>query len=161
MPVDHRHVKTTIETLLRRANSDVRVRTRKKFPGSRSVGGKFSLNSRMITLYLHEIEEQCFQLFGSLKHIDDYFTIILAHEMGHAHDPLLEQLADELDDCHDPLLHARLALRIEQNAWDYATVLLPECNPLVFDKIVDCSLEAYHERIASAVSVNTSVEVIA
>jgi hypothetical protein len=161
MPVNQRHVKTTIETLLRRASSDVRVRTKKKFPGSRSVGGKFSMGSRMITLYLQEIEEQCFQIFGSLRSIDDYVTIILAHEMGHAHDPLLEQLSDQLDSCHEPLEAARLALRIEQNAWDYASELVPEVDRFVFEKIVECSLEAYHERIQEAAIASGELEVIA
>ncbi|WP_322924345.1 hypothetical protein [Paenibacillus campi] len=162
MPVNQRHVKTTIETLLLRASSDVRVRTRKKFPGPRSVGGKFSMGSRMITLYLQEIEEQCFQLFGSLRSADDYFTIILAHEIGHAHDPLLEQLSDELDCCPEPLAAAQLALRIEQNAWNYAAELIPEVDRFLFEKIVECSLEAYYERIQQEVSIASGeLEVIA
>ncbi len=161
MPVNQRHVKTTIDTLLHRASSDVRVRTKKKFPGPRSVGGKFSMGSRMITLYLQEIEEQCFELFGSLRSIDDYFTIILAHEMGHAHDPLLEQLADEMDGCQEPLIAARLALRIEQNAWDFASELLPEIDRFIFEKIVECSLAAYHDQIQAIVSANDELEVIA
>lgn len=161
MPVDQRHVKTTIQTLLHRANSDVRVRTRKRFPGPRSVGGKFGMNSRMITLYLHEIEEQCFNLFGSLKHVNDYFTIILAHELGHAEDPMLEQLADDLDECTDPLLRARIALRIEENAWEFARVLVPEVNSYVFEQIVDCSLEAYYDAIDRTAAEGTGLEVIA
>jgi len=161
MPVDQRYIKTTIQTLLLRANSDVRVRTRKKFPGPRSIGGKFGMNSRMITLYIHEIEEQCFNMFGSLSHVNDYFAIIMAHELGHAQDPMLEQLADDLDDCTDSLLRARIALRIEENAWEFARALIPEVNSFVFEQIVDRSLEGYHNAISRAMSQGTGLEVIA
>lgn len=142
--LNQHHVQSAIENLLHRADSDVHVLTKEHFPGHRSVGGKFGMNSRTITLYIHEIEEQCVELFGSLYHFEEYFQIILAHELGHAHDPMLEILADELERCSDVLQCARISLRIEENAWDYARDLLPEAEPFIFQTILDRSLEAYY-----------------
>ncbi|MDN4620201.1 hypothetical protein QCD85_18955 [Paenibacillus sp. PsM32] len=138
-----------IEKLLQRAHSNVHVLTQEHFPGDRSVGGKFGMNSRTITLYIHEIEEQCTELFGSLQYIEQYFQIIFAHELGHAHDPMLEMLADELERCSDSLQSARISLRIEENAWEYARDLLPEVEPFIFQTILDRSLEAYYDALTA------------
>lgn len=105
------------------------------------------MNSRTITLYIQEIQEQCTELFGSLQYIEQYFQIIFAHELGHAHDPMLEMLADELERCSDSLQSARISLRIEENAWEYARDLLPEVEPFIFQTILDRSLEAYYDAL--------------
>ncbi|MFD1992447.1 hypothetical protein ACFSGI_20950 [Paenibacillus nicotianae] len=141
------HVQLVIEKLLQRAHSNVHVLTKEHFPGDRSVGGKFGMNSRTITLYIQEIQEQCTELFGSLQYIEQYFQIIFAHELGHAHDPMLEMLADELERCSDSLQSARISLRIEENAWEYARDLLPEVEPFIFQTILDRSLEAYYDAL--------------
>lgn len=145
--LDQDYVQPIIEKLLHRANSHVHVLTKPYFPGDRSIGGKFGMNSRTITLYIQEIEEQCIELFGSLQPIESYIQIIFAHELGHAHDPMLEMLADELEQCSDSLQCARIALRIEENAWEYARDLLPDVELFIFETILDRSLEAYYDAL--------------
>ncbi|MFP3443232.1 hypothetical protein R0K18_36410, partial [Pantoea sp. SIMBA_133] len=56
------------------------------FPGERLIGGKYSLETNMITIYMEEVRKQCILLFGSDDHLNDYFTVIVAHELGHAAD---------------------------------------------------------------------------
>ncbi|MFB5266846.1 hypothetical protein ACE41H_08600 [Paenibacillus enshidis] len=134
-----------IEELLRQADIGVSVRLEKKFPGGRMVGGKYNMNTHTITMYTDVIQAQCMQMFGSLEQAEEYFAVVLAHEIGHAADPELRALSEALDETDDPSVKRLTALRIEENAWNYALNLLPEADSRFMSIIIDESLFAYRE----------------
>lgn len=114
------------------------------------IGGKYSLSTHTITMYLTEIASQCVQLFGSDEQLADYFEVVLAHELGHAEDPRLPELARILEQNKAAMESARTALLIEENAWSYAIQLLPHAEPAFVDRIVEHSLAGYFEAIVQA-----------
>ncbi|MDP4096187.1 hypothetical protein OIN60_05305 [Paenibacillus sp. P96] len=136
-----------IEELLLRADIGVSVRLEKKFPGGRMVGGKYNMNTHTITMYTDVIQAQCQQMFGSLERAEDYFAVVLAHEIGHAADPELRVLSEVMDEADDPYLRRLTALRIEENAWNYTLNLLPEAESKFISIIIDESLLAYREKV--------------
>lgn len=131
--------------LVRRSGLPVTVSIEPRFPGHRLVGGKYCMNSGTITMYAEVIETQCVQLFGSLDRAEDYFTVVAAHELGHAADVELERLSEAMDKGGSAADIRRIALRIEENAWAYAVSFIPEIDAAFVQAIIDESLSAYRE----------------
>lgn len=131
--------------LLECSGLPVTLSIERRFPGHRLVGGKYSMNAGTITMYSEVIAAQCLQLFGSLDRAEDYFAVVVAHELGHAADAELERLSAAMDMGGSPADIRRIALRIEENAWAYAVSLLPEIEDAFIQAIIDESLRAYRE----------------
>lgn len=138
-------IEDTVTDVLTRSNSKIEVVLEHLFPGKRLIGGKYNLDDNRITLYLGVLEQQCRILFDSLEPFEEYVRVVLAHELGHAHDPELEYLSDRLVHIRGQLSRTRVSLRLEQNAWRYANDLLRLENPIVFDTIMGQSLSGYYE----------------
>ena len=134
-----------IRQLLMRSGSTVNVILESRFPGRRMVGGKYTMGSHTVTLYLDVIKEQCMQLFGSLDGLEAYTAIVFAHELGHAEDEQLSSLAAQLDAELTEAERAAVALRIEENAWQFAAKLLNESEQALFPEVVYYSLKPYHD----------------
>jgi hypothetical protein len=140
-------IKSIVDQILNQSGSSVRVELEDYFPGDRFAGGKYNLGSHTITLYIEEIKAQCLQVFSSLDWFEDYLRIVFAHEIGHAEDSELIDLIDQMDLCSNEYTRKRIALKIEENAWDYARNLIPgNLHPLM-EKIIDFSLEPYYEAL--------------
>ncbi|PLT33779.1 hypothetical protein [Bacillus sp. V5-8f] len=103
----------------------------KEFPGTRCVGGKYSADKHLITLYTKDIEIQCERMLGSLEHLDEYTWIVLAHEAGHALDLELPLLSGEWSITSD----MDTLYKIEVNAWDIAERLIPFIDRGLFEKV--------------------------
>jgi hypothetical protein len=141
-----------IRRLLGRSNSSANVVFETYFPGRRLVGGKYNPSSHTITLYRDTIREQCLQMFGTERYTDVYAAVIFAHELGHAEDHQLADLSAKLD---EERLGRReknkIALKIEQNAWDFACRLLLDWEyAAVLQEIIYQSLEPYYRAVASS-----------
>lgn len=136
-----------VEELKRRSGTKAEIVLKKRFPGGRLVGGKYSIGAHTITLYIDVIKEQCQTLFHSTERFMEYFAIVAAHEIGHAEDTQLGQLADQLDACSSGHERGEIALKIEENAWEYASRLLFEMDKDFMDQIVGQSLEPYYEKL--------------
>ncbi|MDU5144452.1 MAG: hypothetical protein E6230_19980 [Paenibacillus dendritiformis] len=132
--------------LLERSGLPVTISIERRFPGHRLVGGKYSLNSRTITMYSEAVAAQCVQLFGSPDRGEDYFAVVVAHELGHAADAELERLSAAMEKGGSASDIRRIALRIEENAWAYAVALLPEIEGAFIQAIIEESLQAYREQ---------------
>ncbi|MCQ4088058.1 hypothetical protein [Saccharibacillus sp. JS10] len=138
-------IEDTVTDVLARSNSKIEVVLENLFPGKRLIGGKYNLDDNRITLYLGVLEQQCELLFDSLEPFQEYVRVVLAHELGHAHDPELEYLSNRLSSIRGKVSRTRISLRLEQNAWQYADDLLRGENPIVFDTIRGQSLSGYYE----------------
>ncbi|MBT2687319.1 hypothetical protein J7I93_03890 [Bacillus sp. ISL-47] len=136
-----------VRELLERSGSLVDVKLEDHFPGNRLAGGKYSMGSHTITLYIEEIKNQCYQLFSSGEHFLDYFAFVFAHELGHAEDKELEKLAERLDECLTEQERYQIALKIEENAWEFAEKLLPEMDKAFMQKIIYHSLKPYWDKL--------------
>ncbi|MDH2331341.1 MULTISPECIES: hypothetical protein [Paenibacillus] len=132
-----------VAELLERAAIGVTVKLEKRFPGGRLIGGKYAMNAHAITMYTDVIETQCLQMFGSVDRVEEYFTVVLAHEIGHAADTELVDLSDALEQESGIGTRQRLALQIEENAWNYALSLVPEIEATFISAVIDESLLAY------------------
>ncbi|MGG6314191.1 hypothetical protein [Paenibacillus macerans] len=143
--MNKREAKKIIRELLNRSGSEVKVRVHYRYPGERIVGGKYSMRDQSVTMYLGEVRKQCRLLFGSAAGWRQLFAIVLAHELGHARDPELPSLCDRLDACDNELERSETALRIEENAWDYARMLIPDIDPFMMERVVADSLFAYRQ----------------
>lgn len=140
--------KRIFDELLDMSGSGVSVNIKSRFPGGRNVGGKYSIGDHSVTMYLGEIKKQCMTLFGTLDGYEAMLRIVFAHELGHAEDPMLSELSEEMDTCQTGLERKRIALRIEENAWDYARNLVPVQDRQMMETVIFYSLEAYREAIA-------------
>ena len=132
-----------VAELLERAAIGVTVKLEQRFPGGRLIGGKYALNAHAITMYTDVIEAQCLQMFGSVERVEEYFTVVLAHEIGHAADAELMNLSDALEHENEIGTRQRLVLQIEENAWNYALRLVPEIEATFISAVIDESLLAY------------------
>ncbi|MFB9328426.1 hypothetical protein ACFFSY_21045 [Paenibacillus aurantiacus] len=139
-----------VRRLLESSGSSVRVVLEDSFPGGRMIGGKYSLSTHTITMYISEIASQCMQLFGSDLQLADYFEVVFAHELGHAEDSNLPELARRLEENMAAVETAHTALLIEENAWAYALKLLPDAEPAFVDRIIEHSLASYFDAIDQA-----------
>ena len=124
---------------MRKAASPVAVKIEARFPGTRLVGGKFSMAENRIYLYKEGIMRQCMRLFGSLEKLEDYAAVVL----GHANDSELEELASRLDWDLSAAERAFVRLAIEENAWRYARTVLADLDPAFVEPIVSESLAGY------------------
>ncbi|WP_410770553.1 hypothetical protein [Fontibacillus sp. BL9] len=140
--------KQIFDELLEVSGSGVSVKMKSRFPGGRNVGGKYSMSDHSVTIYLGEIKKQCMTLFGSLDGYGQLLRIVFAHELGHAEDAALADLSDRLDTCESELERKEIALRIEENAWEYALKLVPDADKQMMDTVIYYSLHAYREAIA-------------
>ena len=144
--MDNNGIHHIVEELLARSGSSVKVVIEERFPTRRMVGGKYNPGSHTVTLYEQVIEEQCRLLFASERCLGEYIKAVFAHELGHAEDPQLTELAERLNDS-PPALCKRIALQIEENAWNYAEQLVPEVDAGLMKTIIFHSLRAYRESI--------------
>ncbi|KAF9132481.1 hypothetical protein BGX30_012651 [Mortierella sp. GBA39] len=145
------HLNEIIRELVGRSGLGVQVRLRTRSRDGRLIGGKYGMVSKRITMYTGVIEEQCMQMFGSLDRVEEYFTIVLAHELGHAADPELPALSESLEDMNlTEEQRMRVALQIEENAWNYALELIPEADLPMMSAIIDESLYAYRLQVEEA-----------
>ena len=140
-------IEKIVEEILVQSGSGVKVELEDFFPGDRFAGGKYNFGSHTITLYIEEIKAQCLQVFSSLERFEDYFAVVLAHEIGHAEDHELADLIQRMEETGNEVLKKRTALQIEMNAWDYARVLIPEKLHPFMDTIIGYSLEPYYEAL--------------
>jgi hypothetical protein len=133
--------------LMLRSGSKVNVKIEARFPGNRLVGGKYHMATHTVYLYKEEIREQCILLFGSLERLEEYIAVVFAHELGHAEDTQLEQLTTWLDESFTVRDRAETKLRIEENAWDYAEILLADMDSEFIDIIINESLAGYRNEL--------------
>ncbi|YBZ95647.1 hypothetical protein M1E09_00530 [Bacillus sp. AK031] len=140
------HLQQITSTLQARANSSVNVILAKHFPGKRIAGGKYSMSAHTITMYIDEIKKQCQMLFSTLDHFYEYFTVVFAHELGHAEDKELEELVDQMDVSTD-FERKKIALQIEENAWCFARDLIPEIDKNFTNEIIHESLLFYRDQV--------------
>ncbi|GAA0136455.1 hypothetical protein YSY43_32960 [Paenibacillus sp. YSY-4.3] len=141
-----------MDQLLMQSGSTVSLDVRSRFPGGRNVGGKYSIVNHKVTMYLEEIKKQCLSLFGSLDVFPQVLSIVFAHELGHAEDASLKELSDLLDASDNELERKRIALRIEENAWDYAKTLIPEEDQSIMQTVIYYSLKSYRDAIAGEIA---------
>ncbi|WP_211344432.1 hypothetical protein [Paenibacillus lentus] len=140
------------DQLLMQSGSTVALDVRSRFPGGRNVGGKYNIADHKVTMYVGEIKKQCLSLFGSLEAFPQILRIVFAHELGHAEDANLQELSDLLDHCDNEQERKRIALRIEENAWDYAKKLIPEEDQSIMQTVIYYSLKSYREAIAGEIA---------
>ncbi|WP_246073106.1 hypothetical protein [Paenibacillus dokdonensis] len=143
-----------VDQMLQRSGLDIIVRLESRLEGGRLIGGKYGMISKTVTMYTEVIEEQCLQMFGSLEQVETYFAVVLAHELGHAADTRLSFLCEELEDeAISAERRTRVALQIEENAWNYALALVPEVDAVFFSTVIDESLVAYRMQAQKAAAV--------
>ncbi|WP_141771959.1 hypothetical protein [Rossellomorea aquimaris] len=135
-----------VDELLGRLDSELNVILERTFPGKRLVGGKYSMSTHSITMFTDNVTEQCFRMYGKAECLPEYFRVVLAHELGHAHDKELEVLAGRLDEA-DIEERSRLMLRIEENAWKFARTILYDVAPAFLKEIERQSLAPYYKAV--------------
>jgi hypothetical protein len=135
-----------VDELLGRLDSELNVIVERTFPGKRLIGGKYSMSTHSITMYTDSVTEQCLRMYGESDCLPDYFKVVLAHELGHAHDHELEVLAARLNEA-DIEERSRLMLRIEENAWKFARTLLYDVAPAFLEEIERQSLAPYYQAV--------------
>jgi hypothetical protein len=134
-----------VRRLQEQASINVPIQLKDYFPGERLVGGKYSLETNMITIYMEEVRKQCILLFGSDDHLKDYFTVIVAHELGHAADKSLAMLAKQRSSTRCLIKKRQLSIIIENNAWKFAMKLIPELTHILVT-VRNQSMDLYGER---------------
>jgi len=140
-------IKSIVDQILIQSGSSVKVELESYFPGDRFAGGKYNFASHTITLYIEEIKDQCMQIFSSLDHFEDYLAVVFAHEIGHAEDAHLAELIEQMDATTNEYTRTGIALKIEENAWDYAKMLIPPTMHPIMDTIIHHSLQPYYEAL--------------
>ena len=140
-------IENIVESILCQSGSSVLVELEDFFPGDRFAGGKYNFGTHTITLYIEEIKAQCLQLFSSLEHFEDYLAVVFAHEIGHAEDRELAELIQQMDRTSHDFTRKGIALKIEENAWDFARKLIPQQLHPFMDTIIHYSLEPYYEAL--------------
>ncbi len=110
------------------------------------------MNEHKVTMYLGEIRKQCLNIFGTLDRYEEVLRIVFAHELGHAADAELAGLSDQLDTCENELERKKLALLIEENAWNYAVKVLPDADQGILQTMIYVSLQAYRDAIAQEIA---------
>ena len=133
-----------VRRLQKQASMNVPIQLTDYFPGERLIGGKYSLETNMITIYMEEVRKQCILLFGSDDHLNDYFTVIVAHELGHAADKSLVLLAKERSSTRCVNKKRQLSIIIEDNAWKFAMKLIPELSHILVS-VRNQSMDLYRE----------------
>ncbi|QHA92685.1 hypothetical protein [Bacillus sp. N1-1] len=134
-----------VRRLQEQASINVPIQLKDYFPGERLIGGKYSLETNMITIYMEEVRNQCILLFGSDDHLKDYFTVVVAHELGHAADKSLAMLAKQRSSTRCLIKKRQLSIIIEDNAWKFAMKLIPELTHILVT-VRNKSMDLYGER---------------
>jgi hypothetical protein len=132
-----------VDEMLSRLDSNLNVVLEDAFPGKRLVGGKYSMGTRSITMFMKDVTEQCLRLFPDDELLMDYFKVVFAHELGHAYDGELVELAEQLDETNGTERN-RLMLQIEENAWRFARTILPDLALSFVEEIERQSLAPYY-----------------
>jgi predicted Zn-dependent protease with MMP-like domain len=140
-------IKSIVDQILIQSGSSVKVELESYFPGDRFAGGKYNFASHTITLYVEEIKDQCMQIFSSLDYFEDYLAVVFAHEIGHAEDAHLAELIEQMDASTNDYTRTGIALKIEENAWDYAKMLIPPTMHPFMGTIIHHSLQPYYEAL--------------
>lgn len=140
-------IESIVEQILGQSGSSVKVELESFFPGDRFAGGKYNFGTHTVTLYIEEIKAQCLQIFSSFDFFEDYLAIVFAHEIGHAEDSELSHLIDQMDACDHGYTRNGIALKIEENAWDYARKLIPQKLHPFMETIIHHSLQPYYEAL--------------
>lgn len=140
-------IKSIVDQILIQSGSSVKVELESYFPGDRFAGGKYNFASHTITLYVEEIKDQCMQIFSSLDYFEDYLAVVFAHEIGHAEDAYLAGLIEQMDASTNEYTRTGIALKIEENAWDYAKMLIPSTMHPIMETIIHHSLQPYYEAL--------------
>lgn len=136
------HFQRIIRKLQQVSGLDVDILVEDHFPDRRMIGGKYSLETNKVTIYLEEVRKQCLGLFGSEERLLDYFSVILAHELGHAADKNLLELSMVRAGKSDMQKRNQLSMKIEENAWIYAKELVPDLHPIL-NVVMEKSLAIY------------------
>ncbi|WP_071460532.1 hypothetical protein [Bacillus massilinigeriensis] len=136
-----------VETIMEISGTKANIVLEDYFPGDRFAGGKYQPASHTITIYIEEIREQCNQIFKTDVCFEEYLSIVLAHEIGHAEDAELMSLVDLMDNTENEIDRSRILLQIEQNAWDYATSIIPERSSFLLSTVISHSLQPHYEAI--------------
>jgi hypothetical protein len=144
--------KLVVEQLMERSGSRVSLKLKSRFPGGRNVGGKYAMKDHSITLYLEEIGIQSLRIFGSLECAEEVLKMVAAHELGHAEDAELPALSARLDECETETERRIVALRIEENAWNFARRLLADMDTSLLDTMIYFSLQTYREAVAEGIA---------
>ncbi|HZG69896.1 MAG TPA: hypothetical protein VEY51_00025 [Chondromyces sp.] len=142
-----KNIKELIEELVKRSGSSASVIIENHFPDHRMVGGKYNSNNHTVTIYLEEIREQCQQVFLTDDFFLDYVAVVLAHELGHAEDSELEFLSNKLYKETNEIEKKKIALKIEENAWEFAEKLIPEMDQAFMKTIIYFALKSYREEL--------------
>lgn len=155
--MEKKQAKPIVERLIARSGSSAALKLKGRFPGGRNVGGKYTMGDHSITLYLDEINKQALRLFGTLDVAGELLKIIAAHELGHAEDARLPELSSLLDTCASEPERNRIALQIEENAWNYAVELLSEelrseADAELLKAMIHYSLQPYREAVAESIA---------
>ncbi|MBD1379539.1 hypothetical protein IC621_04795 [Bacillus sp. IB182487] len=145
--MEKKKIEQVVSRLAAKSGSSIYIQIEDAFPGRRCVGGKYNIASQTVTIYLEDIKHQCMNLFSSLDHFYDFFTIVLAHEIGHAEDNDLPGLSEILSSTRNEIERKKTALQIEENAWRYTEGLLDEVNTGILQTIIYHSLKPYKENI--------------
>ncbi|MEG9298829.1 hypothetical protein V6B33_20435 [Mangrovibacillus sp. Mu-81] len=132
-----------VDEMLGRLDRELDVVLEDAFPGKRLVGGKYSMGTQSITMFMEDVTEQCLRLFPEGELLLDYFKVVFAHELGHAYDKELVDLAHKLDGA-DGSERNRLMLQIEENAWIFARSILPDLALSFVEEIESQSLAPYY-----------------
>jgi hypothetical protein len=140
-------IENIVDQILSQSGSRVEVELESFFPGDRFAGGKYNLGTHTITLYIEEIKAQCLQIFSTLDDFEEYLAVVFAHEIGHAEDSQLVGLIEQMDACNNEHDRKGIALKIEENAWEYARKLIPQKLHPLMDTIIHYSLQPYYEAL--------------
>jgi hypothetical protein len=135
-----------VDEMLGHLDCKLNVMMEDAFPGRRLVGGKYSMNTNSITMFTEDVTEQCLLMFPGDEVLLDYFKVVFAHELGHAHDKELEELAERLDWAEEQERN-QLMLRIEENAWRFARRILKDVAPSFLEEIEFRSLAPYYQAV--------------
>lgn len=137
-----------LQSLMKQFNLNIEIYIERKSPLNRRIGGKYNSGDHSITLYLEEIQEQCQWMFGSQKNVQDYASVIFAHEAGHASDPYLQKLVELYDEAKDDLKKSKIELLIEVQAWKIARAIVKDVPAAFFNTIKRCSLEHHYQAVS-------------
>ncbi|KUP04008.1 hypothetical protein Q73_14380 [Bacillus coahuilensis m2-6] len=146
------NIQKNIQSVRLRAESNVNIIIKDYFPENKLVGGKYHVGSHTVTVFIEEIRKQCLQIFQSEEPLQDFITIVTAHEIGHAEDVELLDLIDQLDTATSEKEKVLIKLKIEENAWDFAATIIPRRLEGMLTVIRGISLQLYYDQLEERVS---------
>lgn len=135
-----------------RSGLNVMVKIENGYEDNQLLDMKYEWDLKEITFYTRTIEIQCLQILGSLERLEEYFKVMLAHELGHVADESLPELIDWLERSVDESERLRISLLIEGNAWSYALSLIAEVDLTFVSAIIDLSLKSYRNQLSAVIA---------